>query len=242
MLRCHREHRLRGTNSQPAHRRWTELRVTPARDVQRVGLHVYGLRILRVAVNGTPATYEHRAAAPREELPSSVAGGAAKQLAAVGEAAYYAYERILQREREPELVISLEGVPPAEQPAAEGRAATPPPAAAGGATPLRPGQQAAAATSAAAPAGTHVLRIEFECAQRPPACGVHFAAAAGGGARYAATANQVRRASAWLPCVDAPLAEVAFELHLTVRADEVSEQLGGSVCGSVLAQGLHGVC
>ena len=33
---------------------------------------------------------------------------------------------------------------------------------------------------------------------------------------------QVRRASAWLPCVDVPAASVAFHLDITCRADEAS--------------------
>jgi hypothetical protein len=32
---------------------------------------------------------------------------------------------------------------------------------------------------------------------------------------------QVRRASAWMPCIDAPSAAVRFQLDITCRADEV---------------------
>ncbi|GAB4818075.1 hypothetical protein N2152v2_005121 [Parachlorella kessleri] len=59
-----------------------------------------------------------------------------------------------------------------------------------------------------------VLRVEYEV--HHPACGLHFH----GG--YAATANQVRRTSAWLPCVDVPLSAVDYQLQLTVRSDEVA--------------------
>ena len=124
--------------------------------------------------------------------------GGDRLLAAVGEAAYYQYERALQREREPELVVSLPAA------AAEAGAAE--------------GQQPRGASGAGGQAALRV-RVEYEAAD--PACGLHFFG------RFAATANQVRRTSAWLPCVDVPLAAVDFALRLTVRTDEVRR--GGGV-------------
>lgn len=117
-----------------------------------------------------------------------------RQVAAVAEAALYLYERQLQRERLPELTIRL----PPPQPAAADKA----PGEAPGGTP----KKAAAALR---------IRVEFS-GGGPGAAGLHF------WGRYAASDSQVRRASAWFPCVDAPGAAVAWDgVEVTCRADEV---------------------
>lgn len=146
------------------------------------------------------------------------AGGAPlqqqRQLAAVAQSACFLYERQLQHERQPELAIQL-------------------PAGPGGSS----GKQAEVS-----------LRIEYrggsggssdgdgdggggdggggdDC--KGPSAGLHF------WERYAATDSQVRRTSAWLPCVDSPSAAVAWEgLDLTCRADEVAVGPGRLECQS----------
>ena len=119
-----------------------------------------------------------------------------RQVAAVAESAFYLYERQLQRERQPELLIRLPeaaAAAPPQQGGAPGRAS-------------KKGQQEL------------VLRVEFQGGGGGGSgAGLHF------WQQYAATDNQVRRASAWLPCVDAPAAAVWWEgVELTCRADEVA--------------------
>jgi transcription initiation factor TFIID subunit 2 len=63
-------------------------------------------------------------------------------------------------------------------------------------------------------AGPAALRVEYSAAR--PAEGARF------WGRFAATDAVPRRASAWLPCVDAPGQATAFALALTVRADETA--------------------
>ena len=67
------------------------------------------------------------------------------------------------------------------------------------------------------------MRVEFSGgagAGIGPSAGLHF------WQQYAATDGQVRRTSAWLPCVDSPGAAVQWEgLEVTVRADEVGAGL-----------------
>jgi transcription initiation factor TFIID subunit 2 len=63
-------------------------------------------------------------------------------------------------------------------------------------------------------AGPAALRVEYSAAR--PAAGARF------WGRFAATDAAPRRASAWLPCVDAPGQATAFALALTVRADETA--------------------
>ena len=48
------------TGCPPRSRRWTDLRLTPAKDAHRLGLHAFGLRVLAVSVDGAPAAFEHR--------------------------------------------------------------------------------------------------------------------------------------------------------------------------------------
>lgn len=144
-------------------------------------------------------------------------------LAAVGEAAYYQYERALQREKELELVITHAGdesspLTPSQRPAPElDPAPGNPTLIEGGEPPAAPAAPDSLPfpTPPANPAGgTIAVRVEYSAVR--PACGVHFSG------RYAATCNQVRRASAWLPCLDVPNGKVEFSLQLTVREDEVS--------------------
>lgn len=157
----------------------------------------------------TPSGQPHLPrSARREELPQSVTSAAydspQRQVAAVAEAAYYLYERQLQRERQPELSIRL----PQEV--------------------QHQLQQQGGAAAARGKGGSSSsrdtelrVRVEFRggvaagAGAGPPA-GLHF------WQQYAATDAQVRRTSGWLPCVDSPGAAVQWEgLEVTVRADEV---------------------
>ena len=196
-----------------------------------------------MTVNGTPAAFELRPAVS-EELPDSVTTATyatpADALAAVGDAAFFLYERVLQREREPELVITLpdeeegSGGAGAELMVVDGQQEQRPVQQqwATMATAVMPGKPEAelcvAAEDAAMHPGRLLVRVEYSSGVGRPQhrqCGLHF----GGG--YAASDSQVRRASAWLPCADLPTADVRFGLAVTVRAEEVA-----AVSGRLLRQ------
>lgn len=129
----------------------------------------------------------------------------------MAEAALYLYERQLQRERLPELTIHLPSPAAAvdKAPAAGGGT----PGGAGGTPPGSGGKRE----------GALRIRVDFS-GGGAGAAGLHF------WGRYAATDSQVRRASAWFPCVDAPGAAVAWEaVEVTCRADEVRGQCAGGL-------------
>lgn len=154
----------------------------------------------------------------REELPQSVTGAAyespQRQVTAVAEAAYYLYERQLQRERQPELSIRL---PAAVQQQLQQQGAAAGPAA----------RDKGSGGSGGSEDSELRVRVTFSggaAAAAGPAVGLCF------WQQYAATDAQVRRTSGWLPCVDSPAAAVQWEgLELTVRADEVG---AGTVVGA----------
>lgn len=208
--------------------RWTELTASvpsaAASGGAPLGLHCYGLSVSAVAVNGAAVPFEiqpparcaqlqrclllfigvatapHYYSSPaaccrcREELPESVAAAAAAGGAPERQAAAVAEGAFFLYERQ----LQRERQPELtfRQPPAAG-SQTSPGAAGGKREELR-------------------IRVEF----------AGSAASGGGGLRfhegYAATDAQLRRTSAWLPCVDSPAAAVRWEgVDLTCGADEV---------------------
>ncbi|KAK9806814.1 hypothetical protein WJX72_003626 [[Myrmecia] bisecta] len=172
----------------------TELKLSCSAHVRNIGVHAYKLNVTAVTVNGEEASYGLRPYVG-EELPESIQKGpyeSAQQAAAnVADHTYFQYEGMLQKEAEPELVIQL----PASMQSAHSAATQ------GGLLILGGAQREL------------LVRIQYDVAQ--PQSGMHFAG------EYAHTDNQVRRARAWLPCVDTPTHACPFDLHLTVGAHQI---------------------
>jgi len=189
--------------------RWTELKVQVPLDAQKLDLHAYGLQVQAAQVDGAAARYTVRApnADTLLELPDKLRhAGTNALVSAAGEAGLAHYRHVLERERLPELEIVL---PPPPAPAAKPADADADADATAAAAPMD-------VDGAAQPAERRAVVVRVEYWAQSPLCGVHF------WGDYAATDNQVRRASAWVPCVDVPLATVCFSLQLTVRAGEVA--------------------
>ncbi|KAL4420393.1 hypothetical protein ABPG75_010049 [Micractinium tetrahymenae] len=193
---------------------WTELHVVPpppaaAGGAATLGLHCYGLAVQAVHANGAAVPFELQPAV-REELPESVTGAAydspGRAAGAVAEYCLYMYERQLQRERQPELTFQLpDPLPPLP-------AATPESAGTAGGSRQQDGRDGKAAGGGRGKEA--VIRVEWSCPGG--SAGLRFWQG------YALTDNQVRRASAWLPCVDVPSASVRFTLDVTCRADQMA--------------------
>ncbi|KAK9825158.1 hypothetical protein WJX81_006717 [Elliptochloris bilobata] len=184
-----------------------------------VGLHAYQLAVRRVTVDGAEASFQLRPAIV-ESLPEALLRDDSGAAAAVAEHAFYQYERALQREADPELLVALPPAAPGRQPDAETQG---PPAAA-----LDAGKPLAAAAGAEN-ARALALCVEYE------------AGASGSGLccwdGYARAGGEPRRACAWFPCVDTPSAASTYEVFVTVGAGELAAAPGRLVCQSRGADG-----
>ncbi|CAL8462796.1 g2329 [Coccomyxa elongata] len=211
------------------------------------GLNAYKLNIKRITVDGQETTFELRPY-PEENLPENVLEGnyasPEDATATVADHAFFQYERTLQRECNPELIINLP--PPPTSPAQltdvalTGLSLSDPAtsAATEDAAGDRAGQQNGVAGQGSGQKGagvkdgnggaagggndegvrTLLLRVEYELEQ--PDSGIHFWGA------YAHTNNQVRRARAWFPCVDTPNAACPFDMRVSVGAQEIAVATG----------------
>eukprot|EP00878_Enallax_costatus_P003022 GHUV01003220.1.p1 GENE.GHUV01003220.1~~GHUV01003220.1.p1 ORF type:complete len:391 (+),score=146.03 GHUV01003220.1:186-1358(+) len=119
----------------------TELKVLVPPGQQTVGLHCFNLHIQQVTVNGTPAEYtlyQYSAESIPDSTVQQLSKGTGKDahLSTLSEHAYDQYVRLMHKEQEPELLITI---PQQQQQDAAGtqRDGTPP--AAAGVTPLTSG-------------------------------------------------------------------------------------------------------
>lgn len=170
-----------------------------------------------MSVADQPAPFTLQPSEPEDKLGSLITGeftSYREVIEANGDAAREQYETTLQAGLKPDLHITLPDLETQAQAAADTstQPASPPPATNGTSqvtTPTKP------ATGSGLPSRPIVkIRIEFSVSN--PAAGVHFFG------DYGVTDNEVRRASAWFPCVDIPSAVVQFQLQLTVPSSSMA--------------------
>ena len=183
--------------------RWTEITAEVKQDATEVWLHAFELGISAVHVDGNPTTFslipieiEDRIAA----LSSSQQADTQQKLnQAAGDAARQQYEHTLQAGLTPELQIKLPPAPITN--------AAPSPSPAGT-------SQEDVEMTEADPGRLVTIKINYENSN--PTSGIHFFN------EYAMTDNEIRKASAWVPCVDLPSETVNFQLQLTVPANSMA--------------------
>ncbi|KAG7671697.1 hypothetical protein Ndes2526B_g07413 [Nannochloris sp. 'desiccata'] len=176
---------------------WTEITAEVKQDATEIWLHAFELGVSAVHVDASPSTFSLRPIEVEDRLTSLVASPDdtdTHQLNQVaGDVARQQYEHTLQASLTPELQIKLPVAAPIAAGASQG------------------GDVEMVDAEANRP-GARIIKIKVEYENSNPTSGIHFCN------DYALTDNEIRKASAWVPCVDLPSETVDFQLQLTVPA------------------------
>ncbi|KAL0042600.1 hypothetical protein WJX79_004833 [Trebouxia sp. C0005] len=175
----------------------TQLNLRCPGSAHSIGLFAHDLDITGVKIDGEDVEFEQRLSVCEQQETTEVPAQGAAELA---EHSFYEYQRLVQKEAEPELIIQL----PNRGDETDGPEAR---------NPEFESEDAEVQRDI-----DLVVTVAFAIQQ--PNCGLHFHGL------YACTDNQLRRSRAWFPCVDVPLAACPFELHFTVPASHMAVSCG----------------
>ncbi|KAL0049504.1 hypothetical protein WJX82_003747 [Trebouxia sp. C0006] len=175
----------------------TQLNLRCPGSAHSIGLFAHDLDITGVKIDGEDVEFEQRLSVYEQQEPPEVPAQGAADLA---EHSFYEYQRLVQKEAEPELIIQLPNR--------------------GDETDLAEARPPEFESEDAKVQRDVDLVVTVAFAIEQPNCGLHFQGL------YACTDNQLRRSRAWFPCVDVPLAACPFELHFTVPASHMAVSCG----------------
>ncbi|DBA90183.1 TPA: hypothetical protein ACH3X1_003489 [Trebouxia sp. C0004] len=178
----------------------TQLNLRCPGSAHSIGLFAHDLVITGVKIDGEDVEFEQRLSVYKHPDPTEGKQLTAQGAADLAEHSFYEYQRLVQKEAEPELIIQLPNRGD-ETDGAEAKA------------PEFESEDAKVQRDI-----DLVVTVAFAIEQ--PNCGLHFHGL------YACTDNQLRRSRAWFPCVDVPLAACPFELHFTVPASHMAVSCG----------------
>lgn len=160
-------------------------------------MHAFELGVSAVHVDGSPSTFSLRPVEVEDRLDCLAISPHTNDIhqlnQAAGDVARQQYEQTLQASLAPELQIKLPGAAPSAARTTENG-------------------DVEMADTGVDTSGGRIIKIKVEYENSYPMSGIHFFN------DYAVTDNEIRKASAWVPCVDLPSETVDFELRLSVPA------------------------